>query len=276
MSHLKARVAITVDVETHGSVNDYTFAKVIDELVKKLAESDTKVTFFVNGSVLPRWSRRLVELHAAGHDVGSHGWNHQALIKMGHRAAREDMKMSFGWLSETLATSNIGYRAPYFSVTNETPWAPDAICESGFKYSSSVLPGKSNQYAFRGAPRGPFRWSNGLVEFPVPVIRLPGFSLPAIGGGYLRLLPSFVVSLHLLLARQLPMCWTYCHPYDFDGSTHLPQSPGFLLQRVIGRRRALMLPRILGIVDPTATRFSQALDAPQFRESLPIFRNEHS
>lgn len=274
MSHSRARVALTVDVETHGSVDDYTFAKVIDELVAKLADSGTKATFFVNGSVLPRWGRRLVELHIAGHDVGSHGWSHQPLSRMGHRAAREDMKMSFGWLSEILSTPDIGYRAPYFSITSETPWAPDAICESGFKYSSSVLPGKSNQYAFRGAPRAPFRWPNGLVEFPVPVLRLPGFSLPAIGGGYLRLLPSCVVSLHLLLARQLPMCWTYCHPYDFEGSTHLPQSPGFLLRRVIGRRRALMLPRILGMVESSAPRFSQVVNDAQYRESLPVFRNQ--
>lgn len=131
------------------------------------------------------------------------------------------------------STLDIGYRAPYFSVTHETPWAPDVIRESGFRYSSSVLPGRSNQFAFRGAPRTPFRWPNGLVEFPVPVLQLPGLSIPVIGGGYLRLLPSFMIERQLRLARRLPLNWTYCHPYDFDGPTHLPSTPGFLLQHLL-------------------------------------------
>ena len=44
--------------------------------------------------------------------------------------------------------------------------------------------------ATRRCPATPFRWPNGLVELPCPVVRVGGIGLPYLGGVYLRALPT--------------------------------------------------------------------------------------
>ena len=71
-------------------------------------------------------------------------------------------------------------------------WAVDVLGDLGFSYSSSVLPTRHPLFGDPGAPAVPFRWPNGLVELPCPVVRaarprhrLPRRGLaaePAVGG----------------------------------------------------------------------------------------------
>lgn len=113
----------------------------------------------------------------------------------GREEIKDEINRSYDQLASLVGEKTVlGFRAPYFSLTNSTPWAADQINNAGFKYSSSVLPGKNPQFAYDGAPDLPFKWPNGLPEFPVPVLKILGSTFPAIGGGYLRILPSLVVN----------------------------------------------------------------------------------
>jgi hypothetical protein len=64
----------------------------------------------------------------------------------------------------------------------------------------------------------PFRWPNGLGEFPVPVAGAGPYKLPFLGGTYLRLLPWPVVAAARRVSgeTEASVPWTYTHPYDFD------------------------------------------------------------
>jgi hypothetical protein len=92
----------------------------------------------------------------------------------------------------------------------------DVIAAAGFAYSSSVLPARSPLFGDPTLPTAPFRWPNGLVELPCPVVRLGPVGLPYLGGVYLRALPGALsAAARRRLARD-QLLWTYCHPYDFD------------------------------------------------------------
>ena len=267
----KPKVSLTVDVESHGGIDDFEFAAVLDDLLEKLDERGIKATFFINGGVLSRWRKKLIEVHNAGHFVGSHGWSHIALVKLGAKKSKVDIERSFHEISSLIGCSTIGYRAPYFSLTERTPWASDLILEAGFTYSSSVLPGKNPQYAFPGAPLRPFKWPNGLPEFPVPILNIFGFTIPGIGGGYLRILPQPIIKRFLSNRSDWNVIWTYCHPYDFSGAIHMPKASGLLINRVIQMRRELMMPRILDIVSANASSMQEFVEDNEYLNSLEVF-----
>ena len=89
--------------------------------------------------------------------------------------------------------------------------------EVGFTYSSSVLPARNPLFGDPSLPATPFRWPNGLVELPCPVVRVGGVGLPYLGGVYLRALPEPASSRRPAAASGTgQVLWIYCHPYDFD------------------------------------------------------------
>jgi len=93
----------------------------------------------------------------------------------------------------------LGFRAPDFSLDNETRWALKVLGDAGFIYDSSIFPTKTLLYGVWRAPTNPYRPShedvakedeNGkLWEFPLLVYPLFGFKIPMAGGFYLRFFP---------------------------------------------------------------------------------------
>lgn len=273
---MQTAVSLTVDVESHGSQSDYEFAEILEVLVSELDARNIKATFFVNGSVISRWENRIVELHQRGHFIGSHGWSHTPLTILGEKKSKNEINRSYAELSSLIGEKTVlGFRAPYFSLTNSTPWAADQINNAGFSYSSSVLPGKNPQFAYYGSPDLPFKWPNGLPEFPVPVLKILGSTFPAIGGGYLRILPSLVINRFLEQSNNRVGLWTYCHPYDFAGAIHMPKSPSWMMRKILGARRKLMMQRILQVISFDAPSLAQLSVDESFRQGLEVFNGKN-
>ena len=106
-----------------------------------------------------------------------------------------------------------------------------------------------------GLPRRPFRWLDGPIEFPCPLVRVPGFDLPYLGGTYLRLLPSFVRQYGLRRSGDDEALWAYCHPWEFDPDEafHPHQHIGMLASRVAWLRRSRMERQVRQLLsDPVA------------------------
>src|SRR5262249_27577433 len=110
-----------------------------------------------------------------------------------------------------------------------------------------VLPASNPLYGFEGAPRTPFRWPNGLFEFPVPVSSFFGACLPFLGGVYVRYLPWAMIASAMRGLPDAVVKWTYFHPYDFDVDEPFTRMPGtsmatnlicWLNRRVTGPRLA--------------------------------------
>ena len=79
-----------------------------------------------------------------------------------------------------------------------------------------MLPARNPLFGDPTLPTTPFRWPNGLVELPCPVVRAGGVGLPYLGGVYLRAIPTMASTLARRHVGRDQLLWIYCHPYDFD------------------------------------------------------------
>ena len=160
-------------------------------ILDMFAEADVQATFFTLGWVAQRHPALMRRISAAGHELASHGWDHQRVFRMDRISFAKDLEMSRKAIEDAAGVSVTGYRAPSFSIDQRTPWAYMILAEQGFAYSSSVAPIAHDHYGWREAPRFAFKplpWSD-LIEIPVTTALFAGRRLAAGGGGFFRVLP---------------------------------------------------------------------------------------
>lgn len=197
-------------------------------LLDLLAEHNTKATFFIVGQIAVSHPRLVRDIHAAGHEVASHGWDHQRLHRLTPAAFAKDLRQSKRALEQAAGAPVRGYRAPTFSVMRETAWAIDVLAENGFAYDSSIFPVRHDRYGVPDAPRTPFRAlgeRSSILELPPVTLRCLRFNLPVAGGGYFRLFPLCLLEAGVRQAQRLQpgAAMLYFHPWEFDpGQPQLP------------------------------------------------------
>jgi polysaccharide deacetylase family protein (PEP-CTERM system associated) len=223
--------AMTIDVEDYYQVE--AFASTIDRsdwerlpprveqntfrLLDLLAEAGVEATFFMLGSIArrhPALPRRIV---ADGHELASHGSDHQRVDRQSPAVFRADVSDAKKILEDIGGVAVSGYRAPTFSIGCGTAWAHAVLAEEGYRYSSSVYPVRHDLYGSPDAPRSAFAPVPGLVEIPLTTVSLFGRDIPASGGGYFRLFP-YPLTRWLLgraRARNVPAIF-YLHPWEID------------------------------------------------------------
>jgi polysaccharide deacetylase family protein (PEP-CTERM system associated) len=191
-------------------------------LLDQLRPRGIRATFFVLGQIARANPRLLQAIAQDGHEVASHGWDHQRLHNLTPDTFRADVRQGKDALEQAAGTPVLGYRAPTFSVVPRTAWAIDVLAEEGFRYDSSIYPVRHDRYGVPGAPRGPFIVrgpGRELLEIPPLTLRLPRLNLPVGGGGYFRLLPVRLVEWALRQVRrscQPAVAMLYFHPWEFD------------------------------------------------------------
>jgi polysaccharide deacetylase family protein (PEP-CTERM system associated) len=195
----------------------------VDALLALLAHHHRRATFFVLGDVAQRHPHLAQRIALAGHEVASHGTNHQRLHRLTPTTFRDDLLTSQHLLEDQTGRRVLGYRAPTFSLVPQTAWALDTLIDAGFQYDSSIFPVRHPLYGVPAAPRRPYYASNrpngpGILEVPPLVWEpLPGSKLPVAGGGYFRLLPLWFMQRGLSqAAAQNHPAVLYFHPWEFD------------------------------------------------------------
>ena len=166
------------------------------KLLDLLAECDVKATCFVLGWVAKRFPQLLRDAAELGHDIASHGFGHQIVHGLSPAEFREDIRSAKAAIEDATGRCVHGYRAPGFSITRETPWAFDEIIGAGYIYDSSVFPAAHGHGGMPGAPRHPYRIHSAagrLMEFPISICDTPFGPQCFFGGGYLRLIPLWLV-----------------------------------------------------------------------------------
>ena len=162
-----------------------------DAVLDLFAQADVKATFFTLGWVAERYPALMRRIADAGHEVASHGYDHERVFTFTPEAFRADLRKARAILEDTSGQAVTGYRAPSFSIDPRTPWAHTILAEEGYRYSSSVAPIRHDHYGWPQSPR--FAWKpvagSDLVELPVTTAKLGQRTLAAGGGGFFRLLP---------------------------------------------------------------------------------------
>ena len=228
------RNALSVDVEDWFQVG--AFEKVIDrdawETLPRRVELNTdrvlalfdeagvKATFFTLGWVAARHPALIRRIAAAGHEIASHGWDHQRVFTMDDKGFRADLDKAHKAIEDASGAKVTGYRAPSFSIDQRTPWAHRVLAEEGYAYSSSVAPIRHDHYGWRDSPRFAWRPVAGaeLIELPVTTVSVAGRRFAAGGGGFFRLLPYGFSSwaIRRVNREERRPAIFYFHPWEVD------------------------------------------------------------
>ena len=189
-----------------------------------LKKHQARCTFFVVGDQLRAYPDLIKQIIENGHEIACHTDTHLPLNKLNAQLFRADMD-SFLKSAHKLGIGNItGFRAPIFSLTEQTAWAYSVLKEFGFTYSSSVLPAKNPLYGWEDFGPG-FKLIDGILEMPITLH--PLFKTPLAGGVYLRMFPFFMLKSPIknLTQKAIPL-QSYLHPYDIDCDQERFMHPG--------------------------------------------------
>lgn len=214
-----AEITFTIDLEDHLGIYA-TGARWMDNASRILdfcVEKHIRATFFTVGKVAAH-AQLLKRIVSDGHELALHSYDHIALTNENPATYAAHLLNAKKTFEDITGKAVEGFRAPIFSLTPKSAWVVDMLKELGFIYSSSVIAGKGAVNGFYGAPNKPFKWKNGLIELPVPMVDLGVLALPFQGGVYLRYLPLPLVQLMKKNVHADALLWTYTHPYDVDDS----------------------------------------------------------
>jgi polysaccharide deacetylase family protein (PEP-CTERM system associated) len=222
----------TVDVEEYFQVaalepyvprelwnqQETRLARGVDALLELLARHRATGTFFTLGLLAEQHASVIQRIADAGHEIGSHGWTHKSVPRLGANPFREEVARSRDVLSDLTGQRVIGYRAPNFSIVSGFEWAYDILIEEGYVYDASVFPGR--QSGRRETRRGPWvieRTGGNLIEVPMTCAYLGQFRVPSAGGAWFRLFPYSLTHRALRQAADIgePGVF-YIHPWELD------------------------------------------------------------
>jgi len=178
-------------------------------LIKKFNAS---ATFFLVGEIAEKHPEIINEIYENGSEVAFHGYYHKPLWDLNPESFSKEIKKFDSLVYSVIGEKSIGYRAPSYSLNNDTLWALDILEKENYIYDSSLFPVKTPLYGVSGAPLTPYNPSSKnilekdelrkLVEFPALVFCIFRIRIPAAGGFYLRSLP---VSLFDRAIKQVNM-----------------------------------------------------------------------
>lgn len=237
----EAPAAFSVDVEDYFQVEalrsfcprsawehceDRTVAST-ERVLNLLETHGTHGTFFILGWVAARHPDLVRRIAAAGHEIASHGSDHELIYNQSPECFRDDVRRARNLLQDLSGQEVIGYRAPSYTIVERTQWALAVLLEEGYRYDSSIFPIARRRYGMPHAQRWPHRIAvpdeREIAEFPLPTIRCGPLNFPATGGAYLRLLPFAFQkwAIGRMLKAHRPFILTI-HPWELD-----PEQPRF-------------------------------------------------
>ena len=192
-------------------------------------KNSPKASFFVLGWLAERLPGLVREIHSRGHEVASHGYNHNLCNQQSCEDLKKDLKDSKKLLEDIIGSQVYGYRAPSFAINNDIL---RVIEDCGYLYDSSY-----NSFAMherygrldlsKNENKGvAVKISNNFYELPISNIkfsiqnskyRARNLQLPWGGGGYFRIIPLslFKMGVNSILNKYKAYIF-YMHPWEID------------------------------------------------------------
>jgi len=179
--------------------------------------TDIKATFFVVGWVAERHPHLVKQILQQGHTVGLHSYMHQPVTSQTPKEFQEDTKKGVSVLSDCTGQQVKYYRAPSYTITKDTNWALEILRAHGIELDSSVFPINHHpDYGVGQAPVVPFKYENGMFEFPISTFRLGKNNYPLGSGAYFRVFPYWLTSELIKRENRVKPLVLNFHPWEFD------------------------------------------------------------
>jgi polysaccharide deacetylase family protein (PEP-CTERM system associated) len=201
----------------------------INEFLEFLSCRQIKATFFVLAELAEKYPSIIKRIYDKGHEIACHGYNHGLVNEKSVDEFVLELIKAKKILEDIIDDKIYGYRAPCFSLTNDTL---SKLYSLGFRYDSSYIKFTDHKL-YSELDMTKYKRLNSILlksedkeffEFQIPTTRINKFNIPISGGGYLRIIP-FVVFRFLFkfeLNRRNEYL-LFLHPFElFPGKFILP------------------------------------------------------
>ncbi len=142
----------------------------VNRILKLLEDENIKGTFFIPGQTILTFPSVCRDIHAAGHEIAHHGFEHVSPVNMNKDEELAALRKGNEAISSITGKGARGYRSPAWDLS---PHSVDLLLEEGFTYDSSMMAHDFLPYQARHGDRlGPdgaykFGKSTELVELPI-------------------------------------------------------------------------------------------------------------
>ena len=233
-------------------------------LLEELARADVTATFLFLGWVVERYPNLVEEVLRAGHCVGSHSFWHRHVFNLTADAFEVDLNASLHALRGAGAHDVRSFRAPEWSINENSLWAFEVLARNGIKVDASMAP-----LRLVGNPRGPRHphlrstAAGQVLEMPPLVAHRFGQVMPIGWGWGLRMSSPARVLRTINEENRLgrPAVLTV-HPWELDPDPPRVQLPRrlrfahyFRLDGFISRLREVLDQGSFGTLESAAAPF---------------------
>ena len=229
-------------IRKHISINrNAQIVKSTQIILELLDKYGIKATFFILGDIAKRHPELIRNIYDKDHEIASHGMNHTPLNYLSYNELNQHLYKFKKIVTDILdkEVKIYGFRAPTFSINNQTTYALKCLVKNAYLYDSSVVPTNFFYYGLNNAPRGIYKPNlnnltlkdskSKLIEFPITVIGFGKLRIPISGGFFLRIFPYFIYKTLLLrINRKKRPFIIYFHPWEIYSKTFRINKIGIL------------------------------------------------
>ena len=182
-----------------------------------LTKHNLKATFFVLGWIAEKYPQVVKEINSLGFEIGSHTHFHQLVYSQNKIAFHNDVEKSIKTIEDCIGKRVKYFRAPGFSITENTLWAFEVLNKLKIEVDSSIFPSKRSHGGFASysdSKPSIINYSGAKIkEFPINTFNFFGKPFVYSGGGYFRILNYRIIK---YLTKNNDYVMSYFHPRDFD------------------------------------------------------------
>jgi polysaccharide deacetylase family protein (PEP-CTERM system associated) len=229
---------LRVEKNVHRLLDLFDFCNEQRTINNGLTKNSLKATFFVLGWLAERLPHLVREIQERGHEVASHGFDHNLCNEESKDRLKQDLLDSKKLLEDMISAPVFGYRAPSFSISGDVL---KTIEECGYLYDSSfnsfAMHGRYGKIQLNSHIKKGFlhQVSNHFYELPIsnlefnypisyqlPAIRSgqnnkKRFVLPWGGGAYFRIIPFSIFKRGVKnILKKENVYLFYMHPWEID------------------------------------------------------------
>ena len=242
-----------------------------ERILQLLKQRGIRSTWFIPGHTIVTYPEACKAVHAAGHEIGHHGWTHRPPAGLTLQEEDEELARGNETIRELTGQVARGYRSPSWDFSPNTV---DLLLQHGFAYDSSLMGHDHLPYQVRQGDEAalwePVRFgeSTSLVEMPVSwsLDDFPVFEFSRTRAG---LLPGLANA--ELVGRNWFADFHYMAQHEEWGVLTYTMHP-----HVIGRgHRMMMLESLIQTLVESGARFVTMEEAVMaYRERWPKGREE--
>jgi len=139
-------------------------------ILRLLNAQNIPTTWFIPGHTIDSYPSCVAAVHAAGHEIGNHGWTHRVPSTLGPEGEEQELMRGNESIMRLTGRAPRGYRSPAWDLSDVSI---DLLLKHGFTYDSSMMGHDYIPYQARKGDRiellepmefGP---DTALVEMPI-------------------------------------------------------------------------------------------------------------